>query len=140
MKKSTQELLDLLYKTTDFDNYAVTQKSQFIATTLAEQLQELLDKRGVEKSDVIKESGIDRTYAYQIFSGAKKPSRDKLLALCIAMHLDGNEIQSILKCNHYAILYPKHKRDSFILFATKHQKSLYEINEFLFDMEMELLQ
>lgn len=101
----------------------------FIDVTLSDYLQELIASKNLKKSEVIFRSGLDRTYAYQIFSGAKKPTRDKLLALAIGMHLTFDEVQRLLKVNGYAQLYPKSRRDSIVVFAIYKGQNILELND-----------
>lgn len=55
--------------------------------SLAEYLQQLLDEKGLERSKVVREAGLNDTFGYQIFKGTRKASRDKVLQLAFAMHL-----------------------------------------------------
>ena len=140
MKKSTEELLSILKNTNNISTYMEDQKETLDPVDLTEALEQLLDARSITKSDCIYRSGLDRTYCYQIFSGRKTPSRDKLLALCLAMELSAAEVQSLLKQTGYAPLYPKLARDSVILFAFYHKLSLTDLNELLYEMDLELVQ
>ena len=123
------------------DNYkeVVDSDPVFINSTLSEYLNELIESKGVKKADVILQSGLERTYAYQIFSGKKMPARDKLLALAIGMKLTFDEVQNLLKVNGYAQLYPKHKRDNVIIFAFYKGQSMWELNDNLLEMGEELI-
>ena len=101
MKKSTQELFDLMKKTQAFDTYMEITKEERVETTVSAALEKLLEEKNINKSKCIEASGLDRTYAYQIFSGIKTPSRDKLLALCLGMGLTLEETQTLLKQTGY---------------------------------------
>ena len=74
MKKSTQELFDLMKKTQAFDTYMEITKEERVETTVSAALEKLLEEKNINKSKCIEASGLDRTYAYQIFSGIKTPS------------------------------------------------------------------
>ena len=140
MKKSTGELLDILRNTQNIDTYIETEKENFVAEDLTTCLEKLLTEKSLSKSDCIKASGLDRTYAYQIFSGVKKPSRDKLLALCFAMKLTEEEVQTLLKHSGYTPLYPRIPRDGVLLFALHHQYSVDDVNGLLFEGDFALLE
>ncbi len=139
MKPSTDELLKILKNTPDISTYLEKQKETFQPLELTAALEQLLTEKSISKSDCIRRSGLDRTYCYQIFSGVKKPSRDKLLALCLAMGLSASEMQTLLKQTGYAALYPRFQRDSVILFAFYHKISPIDLNELLFEMDLELI-
>jgi hypothetical protein len=76
---------------------------------------------------------MNEIYAYQIFSGKRKPSRDKLLCLCRGMELNSVETNQLLKSAGFAPLYPKNKRDSIIMFGFEKGQSVVDINEVLYD-------
>lgn len=103
----------------------------FVDTTLSEYLQDLITLKNLKKAEVISRSGLDRVYAYQMLSGTKKPTRDKLLALAVGMNLIFDEVQQLLKVNGYAQLYPKNKRDSIIIFAIYKGQGILELNDSL---------
>ena len=140
MRKTTEELLNILNQSKDIKEYLNHQQENFTEGTLSEHLAGLMAEKSVSPGECIRRSGLDRTYCYQIFSGAKKPSRDKLLALCIALELTAEEVQRLLKSAGYPILYPRVRRDSIILFAIERGYTVMEVNEFLHDMDFALLE
>lgn len=135
MKKSTGELLDILKNTSNLDSFFKNQQENMVVKELSEYLDKLLAEKKLSKSECIKRSGLDRTYAYQIFSGIKKPSRDKLLSLCIGMELTYEEVQSILNQTGYPTLYARNNRDSVLIFAISHRLSVTDTNTLLFDKD-----
>lgn len=140
MKKSTTELLKLIEKSSSFSAYAAQAADDFVEKPLHIYLEDLLLKKGLKSSDVIHRCGLHRTYGYDIFSGRRQPSRDKLLAVCFAMELSLDETQTLLKHTGYPQLYARIPRDSAILYALDHRMSLMDTNELLFEMNVPLLQ
>lgn len=140
MKKNTEELLHTLKNSPDLDTYLSQEKNNLITNTLPDYLKTLCEEKNISKAQCAKASGLDRTYVYQIFSGAKHPTRDKLLALCFGFSLTLEETQSLLKSTSYPILYAKNKRDSAIIFALERKYTLIELNELLFEMELKLIE
>ena len=65
--------------------------------SLAEYLNALLAEKGLKRAAVVREAGINETFGYQIFTGARGASRDKLLALCFALGLTLTEANRLLK-------------------------------------------
>ena len=80
------------------------------------------------KAEVIRRSCLDRTYGYQILSGLKEPSRDKLLCLCLAAGLDDMQTRRVLELAKTGILYARNRRDSVILFAIRKGLSVIDTN------------
>lgn len=140
MKKSTMELLELLKKSSNISDFIEKTVDEFIEEKpLYQYLENLIEEKQLKKSDVIKRSGLDRGYAYDIFAGKKIPSRNKLLAICFAMELFEEEVQSLLKYTGYPQLYARIERESIILFGLQHHLSLMDVNELLYEMNYEYL-
>ena len=87
-------------------------------------LKKLLKEKDVTPSEVIKRSRIERTYCYQIFNGRKKPGRDKLLAISLALSLT----QRLLGIAKEGVLYVKSRRDSIIIYAINNKMSVLDTN------------
>ncbi len=138
--KSTDELLDALNNSNNIDQYIAENADSIISDSIPQLLGQLLEEKGLKKSEVIKSSEISGSYGYQIFSGEKKePARDKILAVLIAMKLDLDEIQKFLKAAGYPPLYPKNKRDSIIIFCINEKASVMDVNRRLYDMDEQTL-
>lgn len=139
MTKSTQELLEILKQAPQIDDYIEKEEDNMVQMELYQYLQNLLEKKQLSPSQLITLSGLDRTYTYQILSGKKNPSRDKVLAISFAMGLSFEETQSLLKATGYPILYARLKRDSILIFALQHKVTLTDVNELLFDFKFDTL-
>ena len=130
MKKSTQELLDILKNTPAFSNYAEQEEAELIEVSLSDYLNRLIQAKNQDLPSLIRKSGLDRTYCYQIFDGRKRPSRDKVLALCFAMDLSFTEVQQLLKATRM-------ERDSAIIFCLQRNCALSDANELLYELGYE---
>ncbi|NBJ95090.1 hypothetical protein [Parablautia muri] len=82
---------------------------------------------------MIRRSLLGRAYVYKIFSGEKIPSRDKLLALAFGLDLSDEEARKMLKLLGNKELYARDERDALILFALQRNKSIFEVNELLYE-------
>lgn len=133
MNKTTGELLNIL-KNSSLEDYLKENQNELIENPLCTYLNALLEEKKLKKSEVIKKSDIDQIYAYQIFSGTRVPSRDKLIVLCLGMELTLEETDTLLKYAGYATLYPRNKRDSVIISAIKNGQSRYDVDDILFDL------
>lgn len=77
MKKTTEELMEILKQKKSIHAYFTEEIDELEFASLAEYLELLLNEKGLRKSDVIKHSNMDKNYAYQIFNGNKThPSRE----------------------------------------------------------------
>ncbi len=84
--------------------------------------------KDMEKSKLVQDSGIERSYCYHILNGTKKPSRDKILSLCIAAKLDTEQTRRALEIAKEGILYAKSSRDTLIQYAINQKLSVIETN------------
>lgn len=137
MKKETGELLEILKRSPDLSSYMKIASDDIVTPIpISVYLRRIMEEKGLEKKQVIYASGLERKYGYEILRGSyhKRPSRDKVLALCFAMHLTEDEVQELLKKTDYLQLYPKYERDSIIFFGLSHGLSLDEVNELLYEM------
>lgn len=139
MKKSTMELLDVLKNSPFIEQYLENESESLAKEELDEVLSKLIAKKNMKRSEIIKRSGLDKSYAYQIFSGEKIPSRQKLIALMFGMKLSTDEVQDVLKRTGYPPLYPRIEVDAVILFCLQKGLSITDANEFLYDLGYEIL-
>jgi len=127
----TEELLEDLLASeapTDYlDSHDLTDR------TLADLLTQLLDLHGLKRAEVVRAAGLDATYGYQLFTGARgNPARDKVLQLAFAMGLSLRECDRLLQAAGKAKLYCKNRRDAIIMFCLDRHTTINEANEQLF--------
>ena len=131
IKKPTDELMDALNQSSSIEEYINKQQDYMIDSTISDYLNQLLNEKSLKKSAVIKNSELNEIYGYQIFSGKRIPSRDRLISIAFGMGLSLDEAQALLKYAGFAPLYPKQKRDSLLIWGISHQFSIYQINDLL---------
>ena len=131
MSKNTGELFTELKKDKNLADWRERNRNEFVLP-LNEYLAKLLTEKNLSKSEVIERAGLNREYAYHIFAGVKKnPSRQKLLALAIAMDLNLEEIQYLLRYAGQGILYPRNQWDAVIISAVEQKLNVLQTNELL---------
>lgn len=111
----------------------------FIEQSFAEYITMLGRERGVSHSQVIRDAQIDRVYGQQIFSGVRKPSRDKVIQLAFGFSLTLDETQKLLQIGGKSRLYPKIKRDAAIIFGLNNGFDLQKMQELLYEAALPLL-
>lgn len=131
--KPTKELLDSLARSDTIESYIQNQEDYLLDCTVSQYLNQLLEEKALSKSAVIKKAEINEIYAFQIFSGKRNPSRDKLISLCVGMELSLDETQQVLKVAGFAPLYAKSKRDSVIAYGILQKMGILAINELLYN-------
>lgn len=113
-----------ILKNSSLDAYLSDNAGELIDNPICNYLTAIIEEKALKKAAVIRKSNIQTNYAYQIFSGLKIPSRDKLIALCFGME----ETQMLLKYAGYAPLYPRNKRDSVIIDSLEKHKDVITCN------------
>ncbi len=68
-------------------------------------------------ADIIRDSGLDRKYAYAVANDTRKANRDKIIALCFAAGMNLDEMNHALIYAGHNALYARDKRDALIILA-----------------------
>ena len=111
-----------------FSEFWEQHKKQIVHQPLSEYLCQLLDERGMKRSDVVVRTGLDKAYVYQIFAGKKNPSRNKLITIAFGMGFSEDETQQMLQLSGHRELWPNDERDALLLFAIQRRMSLEEVH------------
>ena len=129
MPKSTEELKNDLHLASGIEGFLVDNRKDFRQYTLAEYLHHLLKEKRLIKKDVVRDSLLERIYAYHIFAGRKRnPSRNKVISLALAMNLTPEETQYLLYYAGVEQLYVRNPRDSILWYALEHRMSVIDTN------------
>lgn len=101
-------------------------------TSFSDSMKQLMQKKKLKKSDVIRVSEVDRVYAYEVLKGTKRPSRDKVLLFAFGMGLTLADSQALIKSSGHNPLNAKVKRDAVLIYAIANGMRLMDVN-FLLD-------
>ena len=132
-EKSTSDLSEELMSQANLEQYITENQPYFTTLDLRAELAELYGRLAVSKAELARRAGMSEVYLHQVFSGRRRPSRDRLLCICIGLEATLEESQQLLKQVGYAPISPKLKRDSSILHGLLHHTPLTEINDNLFN-------
>lgn len=134
MTSTTDQLTQILKSAESFDCFLEQTQSRQLNITLAEYFEYLFEQRQYKKSYIIRKALLDTYYAYQIFRGEKRASRDKLIQIALAFPLTETETQLLLYLGGAQKLYIKNKRDSIILYALDKKLTIEHVSELLQQM------
>ena len=129
-ERLTEELLDELLETPRIEEYLDAHALN--APSLAEYLNRLLADKRLKRSEVVRMANLNETFGYQIFTGSRSPSRDKVLQIAFAMALSVRETDRALRAAGVSALDPKGRRDAIIIFCLDRGRSLQKVNEELY--------
>lgn len=109
--------------------------------TFAQYLQRYMNSNSISVANVMKNSGINRNYGYNIINGARKrPGRDKVIALCMGAGMDIDHIQYSLHIAGFCVLDPRNERDVRVAAATlRGVKNVLRLNIYLEEHEIDPL-
>ena len=131
-KRSTDDLKQELMDNSNIDSYIKNNEAYFIENRVADLLTKFYERRNMTKSELARKSNMSEVYLHQIFSGKRKPSRDKILCLSIGLGLSIEDTQRFLKEAGYAQIYPRIRREAIIYHGIVHNTPLDEMNDKLF--------
>lgn len=130
--KSTNNLQNELMATSNLSRFLSENQESFDNEDLAAKLQSIFQSKDISKAALAKNSGMSEVYLYQIFSGGRNPSRNRIICLCFGLQTTLEEAQELLKCSGNAQLYVKDRRDAIIIYGLLHELTLAEVNDRLF--------
>lgn len=135
--KSTEFLQSELKQASSLKAFITENEQNFKVKSVPEFLNDMLVKYDMEKSDVVRRSGLSGTYAYQIFDGKRSGGREKLIQLAFGFPLNLEETQRLLRFGGHNELYVKKKREAFLMYALEKGYDLNQVNELLFQNKEE---
>lgn len=131
---STDELLALLFKERNLEQFLQRNESAYLTTSFADYLN-LWCKQHLEVPEqVIRRADLDKSYGHQLFSGKRNPSRDTVLQMAFAMRADLPQAQEMLRIAGRSPLYPRIKRDTVIIYCLHNRISLMDTRLILQDL------
>lgn len=123
----------------DLDRFFAEHRLVRHEESVREVLEILLRERRMTKAELSKRACVNESYLYEILSGRKRPSRDRMLCLCFGLGLSLEESQEILRRCGYEKLFSKRKRDALLCRCLENGWDVLRTNEALFDENMQTL-
>ena len=120
------------------DKYQIKQNNE---VDIKEYFNTYIGEHNLELKEVVKKSDIPRDYAYGILNGNRKnPSRDRIIALCLACNMNLTDTNRALKIAKHSPLYSKVNRDAaIIIMINREEYSVQIVNEFLYGHNLDTL-
>lgn len=102
-------------------------------------LQQLINKKGLKNSEVYAAANINKQYFSKLLKGKVKPSKEKVLALAVGLHLNMDETIDFLGLAGYAIS-PISQTDAVVRYFIEHENyNVIKIDMVLFDYGLDPL-
>lgn len=135
MRKTTEELVNELVSAPDIREFLAENEDNIETMSLSEYLKQLLEQYKLDKSQIFHRAKMnENNYGYELFrDDNKKPSRDKLIRLCFGFPLTIEEATRVLRCGKVRPLYPRDRRDAYVMYALKNRYTIDKLNDLLFE-------
>jgi transcriptional regulator with XRE-family HTH domain len=137
--KITEKLLEKLNQDISITKFLKEHQDAFIQTDLGACLNAIIREKNFTKEQVIKGSGINRRYFFDILSGKRFPDRNYILRILLAVQLPLEDAQWLLKVTKYSQLYARDRRDSVIIYSFDKKLDVQACNRMLENLSMELI-
>ena len=138
MNIETKELLNKLVKENDINTFFSKNEGEFLTMDFKSFINDLLAQKELRLADVVRDPG-QGEYVYKVFNGTRKPSRNIIIGISIGMKLTTNETQFLLRLAKQALMDPRDRRDSVLIFAIKEKYDIIQTNNLLIEMNQDLL-
>lgn len=135
-QKKTDSLLLELKHTAQIEDYLSANRADLRPERFTDAINRLFLAQGRSKSEVARAAGVSDIYLYQIFSGQRRPSRDRLVCICLGMRLGEEDTQQLLRCCGHSPLYAREPRDAILLHGILRGKTVQELNRLLLDQQL----
>lgn len=134
-----RNLTDELLKETQSPESLEDALKQIYTDSFEKHLQQLINKKGLKNSQVYAAANISKQYFSKLLKGKVKPSKEKMLALAIGLHLNLDETIDFLGIAGYA-LSPISQRDKIVEYFILHEDyNVLKIDIVLFDYGLDSL-
>lgn len=134
MKKKTEDLMNEIIAGKDISLYMDKNQEEFLDISLHEHLKKLLLQSNLKVSQVVERS-YKGEYVYQVFRGIKKPGRDIVLCIALAMGLNLKETGMLLRIARMPLLDVRNRRDSILIFAINRRLAVPDVNDILYEFQ-----
>ena len=139
MEYNTKKMLEKISVTKCITQFLEENSELFKDMSIGEYINLEIVRRKIKKAKVIKDSGINKRFFFDILAGKRNPNRRYIIRIFLAMQMEIDDVQWYLKACDYPQLYAKNKRDCVIIFCLQNKLSVDECNKMLNKIGMENL-
>lgn len=129
-ERLTEELLERLLASSTPEAYL--DEGLTIDRRLPDYLFQLLGEKGMKRSEVVRASGLNSTFVYDVFNGDSRLGRDKAIMLALGMGCTLRETRRLLRLDGVSELWAKNRRDAVIIWCVEHGYSRTQTDDELY--------
>jgi len=139
MGKETEKIMGNLGSAQSMTEFLRENKAAFINKPVGEYIDLEIEKRKLIKAKIIRDSGMNKRYFFDVLYGGKIPDRRYIIRIFMAMKLDLADVQWYLNACGYRQLYARDKQDCVIIYCINHKLPVQECNVMLNKIGLENL-
>lgn len=94
-------------------------------------IQDILEDKGVRRSDLIRALNIDRNYGYQILNGTRRPTKQQIIRIGLFLKLNAAQVQEMLCMCERVALYVRRPEDAKAIHCLEHETDYEKACEFI---------
>lgn len=129
-ERLTEELLERVLAAATPEAYL--EEGLTIERDLSDYLNELLVEKGIKRAAVVRASGLNGTFVYDVFMGKSRMRRDNALMLAFGLGCTLRETQRLLRLDGVGELWPKVRRDAILIWCIEHGFTRSEADDELY--------
>ena len=138
-EKKTQQLETELKESRNIQTFLKKNEPLIKDQNFTRYIRKLIHTKKKSASLLIRKTNIEKSYFYQILNGRRKPGRDKIILIAIALGLTKDETQKLLKIGKEGSLYAKDKRDIVIQYCIINNYGVIKTQTYLENNGFEML-
>ena len=139
MGSITEKILDQLGGSRSLTEIFDENREAYSTLSIGDYIELEIARANATKAKLIRESGINRRFFFDILSGKKLPNRRYIIRIFLALKLPLADVQWYLQAMDYPQLYARNRRDSVIIYCINHQLPVSECNDMLNKIGLENL-
>ena len=139
MGKETEKIMGNLGRAHSMTEFLRENKAAFINKSVGEYIDLEIEKRKLTKAKIIRDSGMNKRYFFDVLNGRKIPDRRYIIRIFMAMEMDLEDVQWYLNACGYRQLYARDQQDCVIIYCINHKLPVQECNTMLNKIGLESL-
>lgn len=137
--KTTGQMNTLIRKADNIEDFMLENSSSFVDLRFSDFLYRLLEERRLIPASLVEMTSIDRSYIYHIMSGKRIPSKETILEIAFALHLNLDDTQLLLRLAGRPLLYSRSRQDAAVIFCIHKKRTFDQTNELLRSLGLPLI-
>ncbi len=138
-KTSTQILETLLMASDTIEDFLDKNQEDCKLPTFHHELRRQLHEANVAANGFYQLVDLDQSFCYQLLSGKRKPSRDTVMRISLALKLDMGTANGLLKVAGHQPFYARNPRDAAVMHGLVKGMTLMALNDKLWSLELPTL-